>query len=163
MKFILATIIICPAAQASNSNDPNPNFNNSNNFIYESESGKNSDNFIEVYTRLPVINEELPIIQTDRLIIRAPAYSDLDAYYSLRSQPEAMTDSGRGGPDFDINVTFNKLSRLIKGDKENVYFFIFLKNPDGSEGDLIGDGGVHNFKSDSTGWPGRPARAAPLS
>ena len=104
-------------------------------------------------TTLPVIEDELPIIHTDRLIIRAPLYSDIDAYYSLRSQPEAMTDSGRGKPDANISDTFNKLERLIKGDKNNVYFFIFLKNIDGSEGDLIGDGGVHNFKSDSTGWP----------
>ena len=64
-----------------------------------------------------------------------------------------MLDSNRGKPDSDISVSFNKLDRLIKGDKNNVYFFIFIKNPDGTEGDFIGDGGVHNFKSDSTGWP----------
>ena len=136
--------------QESNSNDSNPNPNPDNSdFIYG--TSKQEDGFINVNTTLPVINDELPIISTDRLIIRAPAYSDIDDYYSLRSQPEAMVDSGRGKPDSDINVTFNKLDRLIKGDKNNVYFFIFLKNPDGTEGDLIGDGGVHNFKSDITG------------
>jgi RimJ/RimL family protein N-acetyltransferase len=34
-----------------------------------------------------------------------------------------------------------------------VYFGIFLKEPDGSEGELIGDGGVHKFVSDEIGWP----------
>ena len=138
----------------SNSIDSNPNFNpNNSDFIYATESGQNDESFLDVLTTLPVIEDELPIIQTDRLIIRPPVYSDIDAYYSLRTQPEAMTDSGRGIPDPDICVTLNKLERLIKRDKDSVYFFIFLKNPDGSEGDLIGDGGVHNLKSDSTGWP----------
>ena len=130
--------------------DPNPN---NSDWIYGTGSSQDDENFIDVLTTLPVVNGELPIIYTDRLIIRAPEYSDIDAYYSLRTQPEAMTDSGRGKPDANISETLNKLERLIKGDKNNVYFFIFLKNLDGSEGDLIGDGGVHNFKSDSTGWP----------
>ena len=132
--------------QESNSNDsnPNPNPDNSNpnpnpdnsDFIYG--TSKQEDGFINVNTTLPVINNELPVIHTDRLIIRAPAYSDIDNYYSLRSQPEAMLDSNRGKPDSDISVSFNKLDRLIKGDKNNVYFFIFKKNPDGTEGDFIG-------------------------
>lgn len=138
----------------SNSNGSNPNSNPDNyDFFHGTTLSKQEDGFINVNTTLPVINNELPIIYTDRLIIRAPVYSDIDNYYSLRSQPEAMVDSGRGKPDSDIYVTFNKLERLIKGDKNNVYFFIFLKNPNGTEGDLIGDGGVHNFKSDTTGWP----------
>ena len=107
-------------------------------FIYG--TSKQEDGFINVNTTLPVINNELPVITTDRLIIRGPAYSDIYNYYSLRSQPEAMVDSGRGKPDSDIFVTLNKLERLINGDKNNVYFFIFLKNSDGTEGDLIGDG-----------------------
>lgn len=130
--------------------NPDPNPNNSD-LIYGTGSSQDDEAFIDVLTTLPVVEGELPIICTDRLIIRAPGYSDIDAYYSLRTQPEAMTDSGRGRPDANISETLNKLERLIKGDKNNVYFFIFLKNLDGSEGDLIGDGGVHNFKSDSTG------------
>ncbi len=138
--------------EESNSNGSNPNPENSY-FFHGTTLSKEKDGFINVNTTLPVINNELPVIQTDRLIIRTPEYSDLYDYYSLRSQPEAMVDSGRGKPDSDIYVTFNKLERLIKGEKNNVYFFILKKNPDGTEGDLIGDGGVHNFKSDSTGWP----------
>lgn len=137
-----------------NSNSSNPKFNPNNlDFIKGTGLNQKEDGFINVNTTLPIINRELPELYSDRLIIRAPIYTDLDSYYSLRSQAEAMSDSGRGIPDADIFVTINKLERLIKGDKNNVYFFIFLKNPDGTEGDFIGDGGVHNFKSDSTGWP----------
>lgn len=138
----------------SNPKGSNPDSNpNNSGLIYETGSSQDDEGFIDVLTTLPAVNDELPIIYTDRLIIRAPKYSDIDAYSSLRTQPEAMTDSGRGKPDANISETLNKLERLIKGDKNNVYFFIFLKNSDGSEGDFIGDGGVHNFKSDSTGWP----------
>ena len=132
--------------------NPDSNPNNSG-LIYDRGSSQDDEGFVDVLTTLPVVDGELPVIYTDRLIIRAPEYSDIDAYYSLRTQPEAMTDSGRGKPDANVGETLNKLERLIKGDKNNVYFFIFLKNSDGSEGDFIGDGGVHNFKSDSTGWP----------
>lgn len=138
----------------SNSNSSNPNLNpNNSDFIYATESNQKDDGFINVLTTLPDVEGELPVIHTDRLIIRAPAHSDLDAYYSLRSQPEAMTDSERGRPDANLSVTLKKLECLIKRDKDSVYFFIFLKNSDGSEGVFIGDGGVHNFKSDSTGLP----------
>ena len=144
----------------SNSSDSDPNPNNSDpnsnnsNLNFQLLSDQNNNDIIYVNTTLPYINRsELPTIYSDRLIIRPLVNSDIDAYHSLRSQPEAMRDSGRGRPDVNISETLNKLERLIKGDKNNVYFFIFLKNIDGSEGDLIGDGGVHNFKSDSTGWP----------
>lgn len=135
----------------SNPNGSNQNFNH--NIPDNATDPSQGDYFIYVQTTLPVNEGELPIIHTDRLILRAPKYSDLDAYYSLRTQPEAMTDSGRGLPDDNLSVTLNKLTRLINKDKDSLYFFIFEKNPDGSEGALIGDGGVHNFKSESTGWP----------
>ena len=130
--------------------NPDPNPNNSY-LIYGTGSSQDDEGFIDVLTTLPVVEGELPIIYTDRLIIRAPEYSDIDAYFSLRTQPEAMTDSGRGKPGANISETLNKLERLIGGDKDNIYFGIFIKNSDGLEGDLIGDGGVHNFKSEITG------------
>jgi len=136
----------------SNPNNSNPNFKSTNFYFNETESNQEDKGFIDVLTTLP-IKDELPIIYTDRLIIRAPIHSDIDAYYSLRTQPQAMTDSSKGIPDANLSITLNKLERLIKRDNDSVYFFIFLKNLDGSEGNLIGDGGVHNLKSDSTGWP----------
>ena len=144
----------------SNSSDSDPNPNNSDpnsnnsNLNFELLSDQNNNDIIYVNTTLPYINRsELPTIYSDRLIIRPLVNSDIDAYHSLRSQPEAMRDSGRGRPDVNISETLNKLERLIGGDKDNIYFGIFIKNSDGLEGDLIGDGGVHNFKSEITGWP----------
>jgi len=135
-----------------NTYDSDPNFNSNNSYFHVTSLSEENERFIDVLTTLP-IKDELPIIYTDRLIIRPPIHSDIDAYYSLRIQPEAMTDSSRGIPDADLSVTLNKLERLIKRDNDSIYFFIFLKNLDGSEGNFIGDGGVHNLKSDYTGWP----------
>ena len=131
----------------------NSKFNSNGALFYVTNSNKEEQDFIEVITTLPITDSDFPIIYTDRLILRVPVYSDIDAYYTLRTQPEAMMDSGTGKPDVNFKATLNKLNRLINRDKDSVYFFIFLKNPDGSEGCFIGDGGVHNMKSDSSGWP----------
>ena len=110
---------------------------------------------VTVSTTLPNIEDYIlePII-TDRLIIRPLLLSDLEAYRTLRSQPEAMAHSGRGRPDIDLSETLAKLQRLqAPYHNRHVYFGIFLKKSNGDEGDLIGDGGVHKFVSDQTGWP----------
>ena len=93
-------------------------------------------------------------IVTQRLIIRPLLLSDLQAFYTIRSQPEAMAHSGRGRPDANIEETKDKLQRLqLPYENRHVYFGIFLKNSDGSEGNLIGDGGVHKMISETSGWP----------
>ena len=108
-----------------------------------------------ISTTLPFIGNNLsePII-TNRLIIRPLLLSDLQAFYTLRSQPEAMAHSNKGKPDASISETLAKLERLQGSYHDShLYFGIFLKKNDGTEGDLIGDGGVHKFVSNKTGWP----------
>jgi len=108
-----------------------------------------------ISTTLPFIGDNLfePIL-SDRLILRPLLLSDLQAFYTLRSQPEAMAHSNKGKPDANIDETFDKLKRLQPPYHDShLYFGIFLKKSDGTEGDLIGDGGVHKFVSTKTGWP----------
>ena len=104
---------------------------------------------IKVSTTLPVIEGNVPLsIISDRLIIRRLVLSDLEAHHSLRGQPEAMAHSRRGKPDANLEETLAHLKRMPE-----TYFGIFLKNSNGTEGELIGDGGVHKFVSEKTGWP----------
>lgn len=109
---------------------------------------------VEVSTTLPLVGDNLPILRSARLIIRPLLLSDINSYSTLRSQPEAMTSSGRGRPDLSLDETQEKLLRLQGPYQDShVYFGIFLQNDDGSEGDFIGDGGVHKYKDTDTGWP----------
>ena len=65
-----------------------------------------------------------------------------------------MTSSSRGRPDLSIEETQDKLSSLQAPYQDShVYFGIFKLNEDGSEGDFIGDGGVHKYSNTDTGWP----------
>lgn len=106
---------------------------------------------VEVSTTLPLVDDNLPTIPTDRLILRPLLLTDLEAFQTIRSQPQAMAHSGRGRPDADLSETLAKLQRLqAPYHNSHVYFGIFLKKSDDSEGELIGDGGVHKFMSDET-------------
>ena len=107
-----------------------------------------------VSTTRPHLGCNILGIVTQRLIIRPLLLSDLQSFYTIRSQPEAMAHSGRGRPDANIEETKDKLQRLqLPYENRHVYFGIFLKNSDGSEGYLIGDGGVHKMISETSGWP----------
>jgi RimJ/RimL family protein N-acetyltransferase len=106
----------------------------------------------EVSTTLPLVGDNLPVLRSARLIIRPLLLSDINSYSTLRSQPEAMTSSSRGRPDLNIDETREKLFSLQAPYQDShVYFGIFLQNEDGSEGDFIGDGGVHKYKNTDTG------------
>ena len=68
---------------------------------------------VTVSTTLPYVEDYiLESITTNRLIIRPLLLSDLEAYRTLRSQPEAMAHSGRGRPDIDLSETLAKLLAL---------------------------------------------------
>lgn len=109
---------------------------------------------ITVSTTLPLVKKNLPTLHSDRLIIRPLLLSDLEEYHTLRSQPETMVLSDTGKPDQNMNDTQDKLLSLqppYQG--SHAYFGIFLLKEDNREGQLIGEGGVHNFASTLTGWP----------
>jgi RimJ/RimL family protein N-acetyltransferase len=111
---------------------------------------------ITIFTTLPYLEDEsIGLLETPRLIIRPLVHpADLKAYRTIRSQPEAMTSSNTGLPDSTLEKTEMKLKRLQPPYQDShIYFGIFLKNPDNSEGEIIGDGGVHKFMGTDTGWP----------
>lgn len=112
---------------------------------------------IRVQTTLPdILDGMVRPFETDRLIIRPLLHpTDLQAYRTIRSQAAAMSSTHTGMPDASMEMTEAKLKRLQPPYKDShVYFGIFLKDHhDGSEGELIGDGGVHKFFGTETGWP----------
>lgn len=90
-----------------------------------------------------------PII-TDNLIIRPFIDSDLEAFHTITSQPEAMTSDG--GPVANRHETKQLFElRLPPYPYSSYYFGIFLNN--GSESDLIGSGGIYQMNCPETGWP----------
>lgn len=109
-----------------------------------------------VATTLPTFekgNLNFPIT-TDRLIIRPLVRSDLEAYHSLRIQPEAMAHSRRGRPDANLAETQARLEKLLEPSLNTLaYCGVFLKKSDDNEGELIGDGGMWDIASEQTGWP----------
>ncbi|KAK0113427.1 hypothetical protein ONS95_013685 [Cadophora gregata] len=90
----------------------------------------------------------LPII-TDRLIIRSYRSTDLEAYHTLLTDRGAMEGT-------DISPNRDWTESLLEGNippyGSDMMLGIFLKNPDGSEGDLIGDGGMDNLRTGGE-WP----------
>lgn len=84
-----------------------------------------------------------PII-TNRLIIRPLKDWDFAAIHLLRSQPEIRAPREPNKrmretlPSFNSHIGRNFL-------RTHAVFGILLKNNDGSEGDLIGEGGVYHF------------------
>lgn len=106
---------------------------------------------VTVSTTLPILeNLSAPFYSSERLIIRTPNIpSDVEAFYSLRKQTEPMKLLGQIQPDKDSNQTRKALEHTQPG-YTSVRFGIFLKEKDGREGELIGEGGVCAFKG---GWP----------
>lgn len=110
-------------------------------------------NTVMVTSTLPVIGENIQELVTSRLIIRPLLFSDLEAFRTLRSEAGAMNSSTRGRPDKD-SETEDYLENLQSPFKDSrMYFGIFLKNPDGSEGELIGDGGIYKILNTDSGFP----------
>lgn len=111
------------------------------------------NNNLVVYTTSPYAQgfaPAVPTIVTNRLIIRPfrNTHSDLLSLALTRFQPAAMTSSTRGTPDTSLEMTREKLQSLVS----QFYFAICLKNSNGSEGQMIGDGGVLHYNT-KTGWP----------
>ena len=85
-----------------------------------------------VSTTLPEVEDNLPTLYSDRLMIRPLLLPDLDKFHTLRSQPETMAYSLKGLPDKNMNETEVELKCLQSPYRDShVYFGIFLKdNPD---------------------------------
>ncbi|KAH7018334.1 GNAT domain-containing protein [Microdochium trichocladiopsis] len=90
-------------------------------------------------------------IKTARLVLRPLDLSDLEAFHSLRTQPEVMAKTFRPRVDRDMDETRTLLQSLQPPNDGNSWRFgVFLA----STGELIGDGGVYNFDDLwRTGWP----------
>lgn len=89
----------------------------------------------------------LPTIQTNRLLLRPFAPTDLEALHALRRLPEFMAESTLGKADTDISETQTALDDLLRG--PHCMLGIFLLET----GELIGDGGVHTVRGSALGWP----------
>ena len=102
---------------------------------------------VTVSTVLPKVeNLSTRRVSSERLILRPLRTSDIEAYHSVRKQPEPMYGLSRTGPDVDLNET----RTYFENRKSMVGFGIFLNNSDGREGELIGEVGVNIF---SRGFP----------
>jgi len=105
---------------------------------------------LTVRTTRPIVEGNLPIpIFSNRLIIRSYRISDLEAYHTLLSQPEAM-----GGENISPNLSYTKsmLEEELEPCDSQIYLGIFLNKSDGNEGDFIGDGGIHHLRTQGE-WP----------
>lgn len=105
---------------------------------------------VQVSTTRRLVEGELPLpILTDRLIIRSFRASDLETYHTLLTQPEAMEEKNISP---NLNYTQEILNIHLPPYSSDVYLAILLKKSDGSEGDLIGDGGIYHLRTEGE-WP----------
>nr|AYP41352.1 N-acetyl-transferase [Hirsutella thompsonii] len=102
-------------------------------------------NTILVSTTLPKKGNHIPPFTTDRLIVRPFVSSDFETFYSM------AVESYEESPNIDKNSVQAAMNEFVSETSMN--YGIFLKNSDGSEGELIGDGGMWDIASKHTGWP----------
>lgn len=106
---------------------------------------------VTVSTTRRVISGNLPLpIITDRLIIRPYSTTDFAAYHVLLTDQGAM-EGNNISPD--KNYTEELLEATLPPYDSDIILGIFLKRSDGSEGDLIGDGGMYNLGTIEGEWP----------
>ncbi|KAI1261369.1 acetyltransferase domain-containing protein [Xylariaceae sp. FL1019] len=111
--------------------------------------------------RLPIVsNKDRPIIQTRRVLIRAPQVSDIAAIHEMRSQPEVMLYTSRGSPDTSVAESQVFLDRYLSpNDAHTFYFSVLYLGEEGeipeSEAPIIGACGVHGLNEPGFwfGWP----------
>ncbi|KAL6702482.1 hypothetical protein ACN47E_001621 [Coniothyrium glycines] len=89
---------------------------------------------VEVSTTQPV-HQDIPMFSSERLFFRSLFESDFEAYHLLLKQDEAMEAYGIGG----MHDTKSARS-WFNLNKDSPRIGIFLKNSDGKEGELIGEG-----------------------
>ncbi|KAI0384837.1 histidine phosphatase superfamily [Hypomontagnella monticulosa] len=111
--------------------------------------------YLDVFSTVPIHFNNLPVpAPTERLIFRPLTLlpADMEAYHLLRIQPEPMRDVVGSTQDIKLDKDVNETRSSFKdGLTKFLSFGIFLKNPDGSEGELIGEGGMGNYNIGT--WP----------
>ena len=105
---------------------------------------------VTVSTKGRLISGNLPLpIITSRLIIRGYRSTDLEAYHTLLTDQGAMEGK-------NISPSKDYTGKLLKDQlppyRTDIILGIFLKKSDGNEGDLIGDGGMDNLRTEGE-WP----------
>jgi RimJ/RimL family protein N-acetyltransferase len=114
--------------------------------IYQAHS-QNTTSSTLVFTTRP-FHTNISEFETDRLIIRPLVDRDFWQYYETQ-KPERYLE----GEELDI---FVKQTREFFFDRKLRDFLavgIFLKNLDGTEGQIIGEGGVSNLDNSDYSWP----------
>lgn len=111
------------------------------------------EEFVTVKASLPTVplpaNSERPAVTTDRLLLRAPQSTDLEALHVLRTQEEVMKWTKAGCIDENIEMTKSKLDAFLPpNDLITANYVICLKET----GELIGIGGCHLYPG-RHGWP----------
>ncbi|KAI1147838.1 acetyltransferase domain-containing protein [Nemania diffusa] len=105
---------------------------------------------VTVQTTLPRLPlPSLPVIRTERLLIRPLTQDDLAAFHALRKIPEFMAESTLGKPDRDVAESQAALEDLVAPSQPRFMFGLFVA----ATGELVGDGGVHTVTGAGLGWP----------
>jgi RimJ/RimL family protein N-acetyltransferase len=94
---------------------------------------------------------------SERLIFRPLLASDFPAYLAIYKQDSPLYDSGTSSTPSQSQLdNFIETTREYFIERKLIYYAmvgIFLKKPDGTEGELIGDGGVFLLDNKDEKWP----------
>ena len=94
---------------------------------------------------------------SERLMFRPLLASDFTAYLAVYKQEAPLYDSGTSStPNQSQLETFVQSTREYFLERKLIDYAmvgIFLKKPDGTEGELIGDGGVFFLDNKDEKWP----------
>jgi RimJ/RimL family protein N-acetyltransferase len=117
------------------------------------EEPPQKSDLIKVKTTLPAMplpaSADRTVVKTKRLLIRPLHASDIDAYYSMRTQPEVMYYTLSGRIDASKEESQQRLNNYLPpNDVRSHNCAICLLDT----GEFIGAGGVHQLGS-IYGWP----------
>ncbi|EPE10432.1 acyl- n-acyltransferase [Ophiostoma piceae UAMH 11346] len=120
-----------------------------------SQDAEETGDWVTVLTTIPTLplpaNTERPLVETERLVLRALTEDDLPVFHELRSRPRVMRFTKRGAADEDIDYTRGRLTPFLPPNDIKTFNYAICLRAAG-ENKLIGVGGVHLFRS-SIGWP----------
>nr|UFY98739.1 hypothetical protein [Corynespora cassiicola]UFY98756.1 hypothetical protein [Corynespora cassiicola]UFY98773.1 hypothetical protein [Corynespora cassiicola] len=100
-----------------------------------------TDPVVEIHTTEPVYKLIDPF-SSERLIFRTLLESDFPAYHTILKEEETMTLAG-AGPMLDKDRALG----WFRMTQEFTRYGLFLKKSDGTEGELVGEGGVFKINN----------------